>query len=348
MGEAEQTQLGSDSDQGPALLEGDSVPGQPDEPSTPVTMAQPYLVSPRRVGMVAVAIAAASLTGLAVVASVEGAEALSTIALVLAIVAFTIQIFLFVVQSQAASEQRVRSEQINTQTRALLAEVRATAQATQAMVSQQFSQLLQAFVTGAAQTAQETKFDPERFEQLLMSNIRAAAQPPASATPQTRATTTRERPQTASEQPVNVPTRVQRAPAGTRLRQRNVRPSLLRSFPSSDEGRTAVGLLRDMESDQRRRLSRLAEDEIDSSRRGAYIGLPRSPEDDALQDRGFVTAARVEVDGERKVVTRLTDTGVAVARILTALGEVPDWARDVVESDATERPSWEGDDDIPF
>jgi hypothetical protein len=349
MGEAEQAQLDSDSDQSSTLLEGDSAPGQPDEPTTQANMVQPYSLSPRRVGMVAVAFAAASLTALAVVASVEGAEALSTIALVLAIVAFTIQIFLFVVQNQTASEQRVRSEQINTQTRALLAEVRATAQATQAMVSQQFNQLLQAFVTGAAQTAQETKFDPERFEQLLMSNIRTAAQPPAPATPQTRPVVARERPQSASEQPINVPTRVRREQAGIRLRQRNERPSLLKSFPASDEGRTAVGLLRDMEPGQRRRLRELAEDEIDSARRGAYVGLPRSDEDNGLQDRDFVTSARVEVNnGERKVVTRLTDAGVAAARILTALGDVPDWARDVVESDAAERPPWEGDDDIPF
>jgi hypothetical protein len=323
----------------------ESAPGQPDEPTTQATAtARNYSLSPRRVGMFAVAFATASLTALAVVASVEGAEALTTIALVLAIVAFTIQIFLFVVQSQAASEQRVRSEQLNTQTRALLAEVRATAQATQAMVSQQFNQLLQAFVTGAAQTAEETKFDPVSFERRLMSNIRAAAQPPATSVAQASGT---DGPERTAVRPT--PSRLQRERAAARLRTRNERPDRLKAFPSEDEGRASAILLRELEPNLRIRLKRLAEDELFAAERGSYVGIGPSQEDDALRERNLVTSARVDTGDGRQVVTRLTDDGVSAARLLTALGEIPTWARDVIDADESEAPfSSDGDDDIPF
>jgi hypothetical protein len=296
--------------------------------------------------MFAVAVGAASLTALAVVASVEGAEALATIALVLAIVAFTIQIFLFVVQSQAASEQRVRSEQLNTQTRALLAEVRTTAQATQAMVSQQFNQLLQAFVTGAAQTAEETKFDPASFERRLMANIRAAAQSPGTGAGQTSV------PVAGTDSPERV---VERPSLGraqrervTRLRARNERPERLKSFPSEEDGRPAADLLRKLDPDGRRRLKRLGEDELHATASGAYVGISPTDEDDALRELNLVTSARVQAGGGRIVVTRLTDDGVSAARLLTALGEIPNWAQDLIEVEEPDDPPWPGDEDIPF
>lgn len=297
--------------------------------------------------MFAVAVTAASLTALAVVASVEGAEALATIALVLAIVAFTIQIFLFVVQSQAASEQRVRSEQLNTQTQALLVEVRATAQATQAMLSQQFNQLLQAFVTGAAQTAEETKFDPASFERRLLANIRTAAQPPgtgAASQAGGQATGT-DGPERAIERVG--PSRAQRERVA-RLRTRNERPERLKTFPSDEDGRSAADLLRNLQPNERKRLRQLAEDEITATEAGAYVGLSKRPEDDSLRERSLVTSARVNTGEGLTVVTRLTDEGVAAARLLTAVGEIPTWARDVIDADEPEAPPWSDDDDIPF
>jgi uncharacterized protein YlxW (UPF0749 family) len=297
--------------------------------------------------MVAVAVTAASLTALAVVASVEGAEALSTIALVLAIVAFTIQIFLFVVQSQAATEQRVRSEQLNTQTQALLVEVRATAQATQAMLSQQFNQLLQAFVTGAAQTAEETKFDPASFERRLLANIRTAAQPAGTGASLAGSQAT------GTDGPERVvervrPSRAQRERVA-QLRTRNERPERLKTFPSEEGGRPAADLLRNLEPNVRKRLKQLAADEIDATEAGAYVGLSIGSEDDALRERNLVTSARVNTGEGLAVVTRLTDEGVAAARLLTAVGEIPTWARDVIDADELETPSSsDGDDDIPF
>ncbi|MGO9322799.1 MAG: hypothetical protein ACLQBY_18630 [Solirubrobacteraceae bacterium] len=265
----------------------------------------------------------------------------------LAIVAFTIQIFLFVVQSQAATEQRVRSEQLNTQTQALLVEVRATAQATQAMLSQQFNQLLQAFVTGAAQTAEETKFDPASFERRLLANIRTAAQPSGTGTGaqaggQATGTDGAER---AIERPS--PARSQRERAG-QLRTRNERPQRLRTFPSDEDGRSAADLLRKLKPDERKRLKQLAEDELHATKIGAYVGIAPADEDDPLREANLVTSARVDIGGGSTVVTRLTDKGVSAARLLTALGEIPAWARDLIDAEDPEGPPWAGDDDIPF
>jgi hypothetical protein len=322
----------------------ESAPGQPDDPAGTPSTVQIYSLSPRRVAMFAVSAATASLTALAVVASVEGAEALTTIALVLAIVAFTIQIFLFVVQSQAASEQRVRSEQLNTQTRALLTEVRTTAQVTQAMVTQQFDQLLQAFVTGAAQTAQETKFDPVSFEQRLMSNIRLAAQQPAGGVTTSPSASGSD----LGHQVVSPPPRSQRDQARRATRQRSDRPARLRTFPAEDEGRQAVAALRDLSATERGRLRDLAEDEIGAAASGSYIGLYPEIDDLRLEELNLVGQARVELgDSELIVVRRLTDEGAAVARLLTALGEIPPWARDLPDV----RSQSDGvvpDDDIPF
>jgi hypothetical protein len=322
----------------------ESAPGQPDEPTAQSSTVEKYSLSPRRVAMFAVAVAAACLTALAVVSSVEGAEALATIALVLAIVAFTIQIFLFVVQSQAASEQRVRSEQLNTQTRALLAEVRTTAQATQAMVSQQFNQLLQAFVTGAAKTAEETKFDPASFERRLLENIRTAAQPASAGGSQVHV------PVGAADQSQRV---VERPNQGRAQRERvvrrirNERPERLKTFPPEEEGRTAAELLRRLEPGERIRLKDLAEDELHAVRAGAFVGLPASEADDALRKLNLVTSARVDAGNRNVVVTRLTDEGVTAARLLTALGDIPEWARDLVDTEPQSSP-WSDDDDIPF
>lgn len=298
--------------------------------------------------MVAVAIATAALTALAVTTSVQGSDALSTVALVLAIIAFTIQIFLFVVQSQFATEQRVRSEQVHTQTRSLLAEVRTTGQATQALVSQQFNKLLEAFVTGAARTAQETKVDPENFERRLLANIVSAAQAssPSSVTPQRP-------PTTAVRRPVDdgAPAAAARDAARERVRTAaagRTRPNRLKSFPEQEAGGDAVATLGKLSPSERLRLQRLGRDEISSTEDGTYVGLYWTPVDTELEQQSLVTPARVDVGQDYRTVSRLTEQGVNVARLLTATGEIPSWAKEVVSVEPPDTGVGVGDDDIPF
>jgi hypothetical protein len=255
--------------------------------------------------------------------------------------------FLFVVQSQAASEQRVRSEQTNTQTRALLAEVRATAQATQGMVSLQFSQLLQAFVTGAAQTAEETKFDPVSFEQRLLSNIRTAVQPSAiSGQPRVRATGVGSV-QSAGEGAVAQP-RVLREQSAIRRRARNVRLDHLKTFPSEEEGSAAANAVRELSQEERHRLQALGEDEVTATERGWFVGLEPNSTDKTLEEKYLVGPVRIHPGDGPKVITRLTDDGVRLARLFTALGDIPIWARELIEDQDRDATGMLSDDDIPF
>lgn len=80
----------------------------------------------QRVAFASGLVAVAALATLVVVTAVKQSDLLSTVALALAILAFAAQLAIAIVQSQAAVEQRGRLEQINGDTRALLADIRAT------------------------------------------------------------------------------------------------------------------------------------------------------------------------------------------------------------------------------
>lgn len=205
------------------------------------------------------------IAALAVVASIQDADALSTIALALAIVAFAIQILVFVVQTQTASNQMLQSERLNTQTRELLAEVNTAVGSTQTMVGEQFRYLLQAFAEGASKTAAETgKFDPEQFEQRLMTNIQEATQRPPEPEP---------RPSDARPV-VTAPRRVRDKRAAEKKREL----AHLAEFPSEEEGKKIAAEMRNLSADGRRRLRELGEDEISSHERRRLRGAGgRSP-----------------------------------------------------------------------
>jgi hypothetical protein len=80
------------------------------------------------------ALALASTSSLAIVATIVKADALSTIALALAILSFIIQIGLFIAQSWTSGQQVLHSEELNSDTRAILAEVRENARGTNQMI----------------------------------------------------------------------------------------------------------------------------------------------------------------------------------------------------------------------
>lgn len=149
---------------------------------------------------------------------------------------------------------------------------------------------------------------------------------------------------------VNVaPTAVsgQAASTPTPPRARRERPLRLKTFPTEQEGSHAATSLRKLTPEIRRRLWQLGEDEIRSADVGTYIGLEPEPSDDVLEREHLVTSARVNGSDGAEIVTRLTDDGVALSRLLTALGDIPSWARDVVEVGDTSDDN-QGDDDIPF
>jgi hypothetical protein len=266
------------------------------------------------IGGVVVAIGA--LTALVLVANAENAEALATIALALAILAFVVQILVFIAQGQAASQQMVQSEQLNTQTRALLTEVQTSARSTERMVGEQFRDLLKAFV----ESNDGGKLNMDMFERRLMETLE-------------RRMTTREvmsQSQQAVETPASAAQRSRAVSRSTVEQQRRMQEArVLRIFPTESEGTAVLGKLKALRSDAREKLQKYLVDEITAAQRGGYVGLPLGdeigPEDQMLIDHKFIAKARVTAGGHPTIVGRLTDEGRIAGRILVATGEIPAW-----------------------
>ena len=257
-------------------------------------------------------VAIAALAALALVANAEGADGLSTIALSLAILAFVVQILVFIAQAQASSQQMLQSEQLNTQTRVLLAEVQTSARSTELLVREQFHDLLKAFVDAAP--GEGGKVDMEGFERRLMEGFESRL----------AAREVRGGQRVASAADVRRST-AERANQDRRARRlETVR--LFRRFPEEGEGVKALVALKELTPEQRGRLVALAEDEIESVASGSYVGLELTADDEDLLRRGLMAKAQLSVESEMRLVGRLTDDGKAAARLLMGVGEVPSWA----------------------
>lgn len=94
------------------------------------------MLSPRIVAIVAGLVATSSLTALVIVVGVKAIDALSTVALALAILAFIIQIIVFIVDHLASGRQLARSEELHGEMVKLLTEIREQSKGTQASLAQ--------------------------------------------------------------------------------------------------------------------------------------------------------------------------------------------------------------------
>lgn len=282
----------------------------------------------------------AALASTAVVATVNEADTLSTVALSLAVTAFLVQIVVYVAQAGAAEAQRIHAEQLNAQTSTLLAEVKATATSTQQLVQEQFRELLRAFLDGAARTAEEAKIlDPERLEQRLLQNVRSQILPEAErAAAADRPRETREPSSAARRRAV-----ARRAQQQQQQQQlvTDPRVEILRTMPDEESGRQLLERLRKLPAAAQARLGKLAQDLIQSAETDVYEGLAFRPySDQHLLADALATRRRTrDSDGELLDLATLSDEGVEIARLLTAEGELPPWL------DLTGVAT---DDEIPF
>lgn len=293
------------------------------EPSGPAD-AGVFKLPARAVGVASAIVALACLATLAVVASIEDADGLSTVALALAILAFAIQIVVYIAQGNAAAQQMIRSEQLNSETQALLADVRSTATATHAMVGEQFRELLRAFMEAASKTAEEGgKFDPQELERRMMENVRREFGPT--------------RPQPAPT-PTPAPRARTQSGAFRRSAARAVAPEVktLQRFPEGDAVEQVRETLEGLSPEARQAVADLAEDELSSRKSGNYVGLNedtyRGRLLDELNAAGLVGRAR-RGDG---YLARLSDLGRTAGSIFTAQGDIPAWAAPFLD-DADEK-----------
>jgi hypothetical protein len=78
----------------------------------------------------------------ATVATVRGSDALATVALALAIIAFICQLIVFSVQTWQSGEQLKQAERLNSETHGLMGEIRTRLESTHQMVATQYRELL--------------------------------------------------------------------------------------------------------------------------------------------------------------------------------------------------------------
>jgi hypothetical protein len=301
-----------------------------------------FRLSPRTVAVVAACFAIACLAALVVVADIKGASALATVALALAILAFALQILVFIAQTNASSQATLRSEELNAATGRLLAEMTTTARHTREMVGQQFAALLRAFMDVVPKLT-ASKEDPAELVRLFQDAIRSEAgrlvappdkrsAPAASGTEGTQAAAPP--PGGSPRRPATVRRLPARQPVAQQAATRRAAIADMRSFPEEEGGTLAVAQLGTLSDDAIARLRELAEDLIDSTMGGTFVGLQPDDENVAreLNEAGFTDLfmRRTGSDEVAERWERLSDTGRQAARILTARGEIPRWAEPVV------------------
>ena len=249
----------------------------------------------RRVAVGSGVLTVAAVGALVVVAAVSDTEALTTIALSLAILSFVIQLIVFISQASTANQALLRSEQINSDTRALLSQLKTSSEGTSALVQTQFDKVLDiALGSPSDKTGSEAEIR-ERLEQ----SFREVAQ---------------------ASQSLAGPAQARPARLALQRRAANIA-----SPPSKEEAESVAEVVRELTSVDVPRLLSLLDDEVTSTRAGVYVGLVPEPWADHFKKKGLI-----EIVHEPEVadsVMRLTDRGRMTARLLGALGKVeaPDY-----------------------
>jgi hypothetical protein len=237
------------------------------------------------------------LAVLVVITAVDEKDALSTVALALAILAFSVQLIVFIAQQGFAGEQSRRNEELYGSMQGVLAEIREKAAGTQADVRSMRETLLSALLSKERADPEGGQVDPAVISQ-MMDPRRTA----------------------------------RRGPAGTRLWP-DRRPSpqdaslveMLKTYPSRAEAGEALRVLQGLSPRERMNLKAFGDDEI-------ITRQPDSPFDPSLTERaagGLLEKGLVEPypdDRQPRTdlkVMHLTDLGREVARLLTASGNPP-------------------------
>ncbi|MEU7760192.1 hypothetical protein [Micromonospora aurantiaca (nom. illeg.)] len=273
-----------------------------------LTLKQPSATVTLKWSVVAFASSSVALSAvgtLTVVAWYKNVDGLSTIALLLAILAFILQIVVFIAQSWTSGQQMVQSQAINADTRALLSELRESTNNTNQMLNQQYDKMLDRFVFTAEKTvgASVKGADGIDFEKLRerlqedLSQVRAEAMPIAS------------RRDVASPRPPSAQQRRMTRTLQTLPPERSVLDAHLEKLEKLSP--VALAGVHD-----------LGRDFIASTRSGTYVGYP---EDwlDATQELYDAKLGRDSVSPDGESIIILSRLGLDVARVVISDEEGP-------------------------
>lgn len=276
----------------------------------------------RWVAITSIVINLALLVGLISTIAVPNTQALSTVALTVAILAFLVQMIVFFLQSWMSNQQMLRAEQLHSDSQQLLTRVQASSDQSLHVLEDQLRPLLS---TTVRDTFRETKEAPApgaaAFEQRLVQNIQDALVP---------------RLATLSGQPARPPairpdlflsgsddelSELDTDPFGTAHRQTDEdRQKLahLQDYPSEDEAGRLQHRLNELGSDARKYLRGFAKDLVTSYSTGMAPGLyVRTPVGHSIQE--LIDAGLVEVgDRSGHAYATTTEAGSEISRMLVA------------------------------
>jgi hypothetical protein len=268
--------------------------------------------------------ASACLGTLAVVASVQQADALSTVALALAVLAFAAQLIVSMLQSSAGAQQVAQTERVNSATQAALADIRATSTSLLSNQRELFTEVLQAALkekipSVAREVAEDSEGDisseysiSDELEKKLSDAIDKA---------------------------FSQLTRNYRPPSSSQTKPSHPLYASLRSFPSEEDGRKAFALLNTLTPWEAQRLGDFGHRFLDQTRERRLSRLtiiqkedaPLGPAVQGLANKGIISITKdSKLNTDARYLIKLTDRGVDVARFTTAVGRLPDWLAKMV------------------
>jgi hypothetical protein len=255
-----------------------------------------------------------ALTTLVIIASVQKVDTLSTVALALAVIAFTAQLGLALWQGLLAQAQAVQAERFNSETKAILAELRTSARHLSRTQSGQFDRLLESVLTVVPAAVQTVTFGGARKDvppSELARDITTAIKRAAVA-------------------------EIQQVEAGEKSRGRaeqGIHESLMdfyNTYPEEKKGRELVTKLRSLDPLLAAFLGEIAADEISRIRFG--LPLPFRIAEGGVLTEALVKAGiavycdpptTVDTDDCRWVV--LTEYGRDLIRVVVAPAPSPPW-----------------------
>jgi hypothetical protein len=268
-------------------------------------------------GLVAVLLAQAGLWDAD--SSSDHPDPLTTLALLLAILAFLVQIFVFVFQTRASNQDVVRSEELNASTKVALEKIEANSAATQKVLFSQFERLLD-YVVGQTQVspAASLSSDLDREEDEASDRDDGGEAVSVGEVQQL----VEEAVARAGQRPSFL------SDAGSPSNEDKAIRRYLLSYPSRDEAEKAISVLRKLSPIAIAALTRYAMIEIQQRNRGGDVGLVRAserpPSTAELVEHGLVKEV-----GDRMV---LTEKGRSIARLVSVKqGSRPDWAEKVMQ-----------------
>ena len=293
------------------------------------TRSTHWILSLRAVAVVMAVFGFSCLTVLIVVTAVDSENALATVALALAVLAFTVQLIVFVAQHGMAGEQGRRNEELHGSMQGVLAEISEKTAGTQLDVrrmSDRSERMSEAILSKNFADAQGGRVDYRRLASDLNRTV-DESDGDAQAAPQ----------------------------EDDFWPARQIRPNdeavvhQLQTFPEADDVGDSLTMLKDLSSDARQRLKSFGDDEA-RARKPGYLLDPALLEEESseLEKQGLIEPhpGSANLPERRDGFMRLTEDGREVARLLTARGDPPEYLpglKQIRDETPDLYPAWQAD-----